>query len=189
MALGKRAAETARRCPGLVDIKARRHWWVFDDRKRGCVLMIWVPLAGGGALNGYRYRDTLQPLCDAELIEAYDDAFTRVTAVAQAPRADIGPWRGHAAALSVYVQWAVQGLRGRNLITAQEWRTRLEWLAKLQQRNGLYRGYPGLHYGRPSSWEAPSWWGTDVHAQHRAALIAQAPQHYSVEVFMPRVAG
>lgn len=145
--------------------------------------MIWAPLAGGGARNGYRYRDTLDPLASEELIESYEDSLAAVTALAQDRHADLGQWRGHGAALSVYAQWAVQGLRARDLITAHEWKSRLEVLATLQQRNGLYRGYPGLHYGRTSSWEAPGWWGTDVHAQHCEDLIAKAPQRYSMELF------
>ncbi|RIT36805.1 hypothetical protein D2E76_16260 [Mycobacteroides abscessus] len=145
--------------------------------------MIWVPLAGGGPHNGYRYRDTLRPLSNEDLTESHADALARIEAFAHDRTADLQEWRGHSAALSVYVQWAVYGLLARDLITRSESLRRFERLALLQQKDRLHPGYPGIHYGRPGSWEAPRWWGSDIHKQHQDELIATAPQHYSSEGF------
>lgn len=143
--------------------------------------MIWVPLPGRG---GYRYRDTLRPLANRDLLESHGDALRRVEALSQEPLGDcLGEWRGHGPALSVYIQWAVYALRDRALITADESLQRLETIARLQQRNGLYPGCKGIHYGRSSGWEAPPWWATDIHAQHREKLISLWPERYSEELF------
>lgn len=141
--------------------------------------MIWVPLAGGGRLNGYRYRDTLHPLTDRELAESYDDGLARVVALSEDPLADLGEWDGHGPALSVYVQWAVYALRDRHIIDQDGWKARLGRLALIQRRGGLHPGYRGIHYGRPGGWEAPRWWGSDLHVQHRCELIERWPADYS----------
>lgn len=145
--------------------------------------MIWVPLSGGGPLNGYRYRDALRPLADRELVESYDDGLARVVALSQVPSASLGEWAGRGPALSVYVQWAVYALRDRQIITWEESNLRFEQLARIQRRDGLYAGYRGIHYGRPDGWEAPRWWGSDVHRQHRCELISRWPASYSRELF------
>lgn len=145
--------------------------------------MIWTPLPGGGSLNGYRYRDTLRPLTNQDLLASLDDARARVEALAQDPNAPLGEWQGHGPALSVYAQWAIYALLDRGLITKDDYLRRLEQLAHIQQKNGLYRGYPGIHYGRSTGWEAPPWWGTDVHQHHQNQLIAARPQHYSLAMF------
>lgn len=145
--------------------------------------MIWTPLSGGGPLNGYRYRDTLRPLTNQDVVDSLVDAQARIYALAQDPHAPLGEWQEHGPALSVYAQWAVYALHERELITKEESQQRLKRLADIQQRNGLYRGDPGIHYGRSRGWEAPSWWGTDIHRQHQVQLIAAQPQHYSAELF------
>lgn len=145
--------------------------------------MIWTPLPGGGSLNGYRYRDTLRPLSNQDLQESVEDSGARIEELAQDPAAPLGEWHEHGPALSVYAQWAVMALLERELITRDEYLRRLARLAQLQQRDGLYRGFPGIHYGRSRGWEAPSWWGTDIHQQHRQQLIAAQPEQYSREHF------
>lgn len=145
--------------------------------------MIWTPLPGGGPLNGYRYRDTLRPLTNEDLVESLDDAQARIEALSQDPQAPLGQWQDHGPALSVYAQWAVYALHDRALITKDEWTRQLKRLADIQQRGGLYSGYPGIHYGRSRGWEAPPWWASDIHQQHQDELIAKRPQHYSRDLF------
>lgn len=140
--------------------------------------MIWVPSAGAGPNSGYRYRDTLRVLRDLELTEAYSDALDRLEQFAANQAAALGEWDKHAPALSVYAQWAVYELRARQIIDDTETRDRLHRLAKLQQRGGLTPTYPGIHRGSSLGWAAPPWWGGDIHAEHRQALIGLAPEHY-----------
>lgn len=145
--------------------------------------VIWVPLAGGGRLNGYRYRDALRPLTDRELTESYNDGLVRVEALSQDPSAELGEWAGHGPALSVYVQWGVYAMRDRRIIDMDECKARLERLALIQRRDGLHPGYRGIHYGRSGGWEAPRWWGSDLHAQHQCELIQRWPADYSSGLF------
>ncbi|WP_074332410.1 hypothetical protein [Mycobacteroides abscessus] len=125
----------------------------------------------------------MRPLADDDLVDSQADALARIEALAVDRGADLGQWQGNGPALSVYVQWAIYALRGRNLISMEESLLRLGRVAVLQQKNRLYPGHPGIHYGRPGGWEAPIWWGTEVHKQHQLELIARAPQHYSMERF------
>lgn len=145
--------------------------------------MIWVPLSGGGPLNGYRYRDTLRPLALQELIESHDEATALVEELAKSRSAPLGLWRARGPALSVYAQWAVYALRERDAITQEVFLARLERLAQLQQRNRLYRGFPGIHYGSSAGWEAPPWWSGPLHLEHQALLMVKNPDHYTQALF------
>lgn len=145
--------------------------------------MIWVPSAGAGPNSGHRYRDTLRVLRDPELAESYGEALDRLEQFAANQAGALGEWDKHGPALSVYAQWAVYELRARQLIDDTEAGERLRRLAQLQRRGGLSAAYLGIHRGSPSGWTAPPWWGSDIHAEHRQALIDLAPERYSHDYF------
>lgn len=136
---------------------------------------IWAPLAGLGPTNGYRYRDTLQVLNTPEITQAHQLALAALRSAATGDDSGLDQWHGHAPALSVYAMWAVYVLEDRKAITADETRHHLAELAGIQRL---------VHHGRSSGWSAPPWWGTGIHAQHRAALIAHDPENYSPQTFL-----
>ncbi|SIE16481.1 hypothetical protein [Mycobacteroides abscessus] len=145
--------------------------------------MIWAPLPGGGYENGYRYRDTLRPLATPELNESYTEALALIEELAQNPAAQLGDWKDRGPALSVYAQWAVYALRDRGVLTGEEAVNHFKHLAALQQKNGLYQGFPGIHYGKSIGWLAPKWWETGTHKRHQAELRKKNPAHYTKELF------
>lgn len=152
--------------------------------------MIWVPLSGGGPNNGYRYRDTLRSLATPELQETYTEALGLIEQLAEDRSAPLGDWKDYGPALSVLAQWAVYALRDRGILATtktdgqkSETDQHLAHLARLQQKNGLYQGFPGIHYGNSRGWQAPPWWGTAVHQHHQEQLIALNPAAYSCEHF------
>lgn len=145
--------------------------------------MIWVPDPGAGANDGHRYRACLRVLHDPELTESYGDAVERLEQFAANHGAALGEWDAHGPALSVYAQWAVYEMQARTLINDTAAVSRLQRLAQLQRRGGLAPAYPGIHRGRSSGWAAPPWWGGDIHAEHRRALIDIASERYSSDYF------
>ncbi|SHU65807.1 Uncharacterised protein [Mycobacteroides abscessus subsp. abscessus] len=154
--------------------------------------MIWTPLPGGGPNNGYRYRDTLRPLATQELQETYVEALGLIEQLAEDPAAPLGDWKGHGPALSVLAQWAVYALRDRGILSTtkpgddqlSETDQQLLRLARLQQKGGLYQGFPGIHYGKSIGWQAPTWWGAEAaHQHHQEQLIALNPEVYTREHF------
>lgn len=145
--------------------------------------MIWVPSAGGGPDAAFRYRESTRLLQEPELLQSYSEAIDRIEAYAANSSAPLDEWDGHAPALTVYAQWAVYALRNCGAIDDSETHRRLARVAKLQQRDGLGRGYPGIHRGRSAGWAAPAWWGGSIHAQHRDELIRRAPERYSLTDF------
>jgi hypothetical protein len=135
---------------------------------------IWVPVAGRGPADGFRYRDTFAVLDVPEIRQADELALTAVSRFADGADGDLGEWTGHGAALSVYVMWAVLALEARRAIDVEESKDRFKRLADLQRT---------VHRGRSSGWLAPSWWGSAVHGQHQELLIAIDPGRYSSSVF------
>ncbi len=147
--------------------------------------MIWCPSAGGGPLDGYRYRSSLRLLDVPEVQESCDEALALVEALAVDQRTELHDWAGHGPALSAYAMWSVYALRDHGVITEAESKPKLKRLAKLQQKDGLYPGYPGIHYGRSTGWLAPPWWGSEIHEAHRQLLAVRAPGRYPVGSMNP----
>lgn len=121
-----------------------------------------------------RYRDALSVLDIPEIIEAHDLSLEMIECCADDPESDLGDWAGHGPALSVYTMWAVYALKERGVIGAEDADSRLTRVAELQRV---------IHYRRTAGWLAPSWWGSDVHRQHRVALIAKDRSRYTLEGF------
>ena len=149
-----------------------------DDKVRASlepVTTIWVPVAGRGPTDGFRYRDTFRALDVPEIVQAYGSARAAVERYAAGGSdTELGEWAGHCPALSVYAMWAVLALEGHQILDGGETRARLKLLADLQKM---------VHRGRSAGWLAPPWWGSEVHATHRAMLIAAEPGRYSASAF------
>ncbi|MBU8813641.1 hypothetical protein KL953_32720 [Mycolicibacterium goodii] len=136
--------------------------------------MIWVPVAGAGSTDGFRYRDTLSALDTPEVLQASALALTATENLADNPDSDLGQWAGHGPALSVYAMWAVYALEAHAVITHAEAVKRLKHLADLQRV---------IHYGRSAGWLAPPWWGSTIHIQHQQALTSKDPVRYPPAAF------
>lgn len=136
---------------------------------------IWVPVAGRGSTDGFRYRDTFKTLDVPEIMQAYCAAWAAVKRYAAGGAdSELGEWAGHCPALSVYAMWAVLALEAHQIVNADETNGRLKLLADAQRK---------VHRGRSAGWLAPPWWGSEVHATHQAMLIAAEPGRYSASVF------